>query len=161
MKSVGMFEAKTRFSEICDEVARTGSSVTVTRHGKPLVNFTDRTHGRIELLLGCVGLAFKRRRLFAQLRIMAATIETPFGGGGVGRRAQSIGACLPCPVRLQDQTTIIIQIPVIGFYPTALNQPELIGRRFGQKNIVSDQKNRSAKIIQRMYQRFAAINVEV
>jgi prevent-host-death family protein len=37
MKSVGMFEAKTRFSEICDEVARTGTSVLVTRRGKPLV----------------------------------------------------------------------------------------------------------------------------
>jgi prevent-host-death family protein len=37
MKTVGLFEAKTRLSEICDEVARTGNSVTVTRRGKPLV----------------------------------------------------------------------------------------------------------------------------
>ena len=37
MKTVGIFEAKTRLSEICDEVARTGKSVTVTRRGQPLV----------------------------------------------------------------------------------------------------------------------------
>jgi prevent-host-death family protein len=37
MKSVGIFEAKTRLSEICEEVARSGVGVVVTRRGKPLV----------------------------------------------------------------------------------------------------------------------------
>ena len=37
MKTVGIFEAKTRLSEICDEVARSGTGVVVTRRGKPLV----------------------------------------------------------------------------------------------------------------------------
>lgn len=37
MKTVGIFEAKTRLSEICDEVARSGRSVVVTRRGKPIV----------------------------------------------------------------------------------------------------------------------------
>ena len=37
MKTIGIFEAKTRLSEICDEVARTGQGVVVTRRGKPLV----------------------------------------------------------------------------------------------------------------------------
>lgn len=41
-----MFEAKTRLSEICDEVARSGVGVVVTRRGKPLVRIdpvaTDR-----------------------------------------------------------------------------------------------------------------------
>jgi prevent-host-death family protein len=32
-----MFEAKTRLSEICDEVSRSGDSVVITRRGKPLV----------------------------------------------------------------------------------------------------------------------------
>lgn len=32
-----MFEAKTKLSEICDEVHRTGESVLVTRRGKPYV----------------------------------------------------------------------------------------------------------------------------
>lgn len=40
MKSVGIFEMKTKLSEICDEVARTGESVIVTRRGKPLVRVT-------------------------------------------------------------------------------------------------------------------------
>jgi len=32
-----MFEAKTRLSEICDEVSRTQVPVTITRRGMPLV----------------------------------------------------------------------------------------------------------------------------
>ena len=37
MKTIGIFEAKTRLSEICEEVARTHTPVTVTRRGNPLV----------------------------------------------------------------------------------------------------------------------------
>jgi prevent-host-death family protein len=37
MKTVGIFEAKTRLSEICEEVASSGHGVIITRRGKPLV----------------------------------------------------------------------------------------------------------------------------
>ena len=37
METVGLFDAKTRLSEICDTVARSRQPVTVTRRGKPLV----------------------------------------------------------------------------------------------------------------------------
>lgn len=37
MRTVGIFEAKAKLSEICDQVARSGESVVVTRRGKPLV----------------------------------------------------------------------------------------------------------------------------
>ncbi|TVR66560.1 MAG: type II toxin-antitoxin system Phd/YefM family antitoxin [Spirochaetaceae bacterium] len=37
MKDVGMFEAKTRLSELCGEVHRTGEQIVVTRRGKPYV----------------------------------------------------------------------------------------------------------------------------
>jgi prevent-host-death family protein len=37
MKKIGIFEAKTRLSEICDEVARTQEPVTITRRGLELV----------------------------------------------------------------------------------------------------------------------------
>ena len=37
MKTVGIFEAKTKLSELCDEVAKSGRSIVVTRRGKPLV----------------------------------------------------------------------------------------------------------------------------
>lgn len=37
MNAVGLFEAKTKLSEICAEVAAKGVSVLVTRRGKPLV----------------------------------------------------------------------------------------------------------------------------
>ncbi len=37
MNAIGLFEAKTTFSEICERVATTGVAVVVTRRGKPLV----------------------------------------------------------------------------------------------------------------------------
>lgn len=37
MKTVGLFEAKTKLSEICAYVAEAGDSVVVTRRGKPWV----------------------------------------------------------------------------------------------------------------------------
>jgi antitoxin (DNA-binding transcriptional repressor) of toxin-antitoxin stability system len=37
MKSVGLFEAKTKLSQICRGVALSGQSVVVTHRGKPLV----------------------------------------------------------------------------------------------------------------------------
>lgn len=37
MKTIGIFEAKTKLSEICEEVARTNVPVTITRRGMALV----------------------------------------------------------------------------------------------------------------------------
>jgi prevent-host-death family protein len=37
MNAIGLFEAKTKFSEICERVAAKGEAVLVTRRGKPLV----------------------------------------------------------------------------------------------------------------------------
>ncbi|TVP77511.1 MAG: type II toxin-antitoxin system Phd/YefM family antitoxin [Puniceicoccaceae bacterium] len=37
MESIGIFEAKTKFPGICNQVVRSGSPVLVSRRGKPLV----------------------------------------------------------------------------------------------------------------------------
>ena len=37
MKTVGLFEAKTKLSELCQEVAASGQPCTITRRGEPLV----------------------------------------------------------------------------------------------------------------------------
>jgi prevent-host-death family protein len=37
VKEIGIFEIKTKLSSICEEVARTGESVLVTKRGKPFV----------------------------------------------------------------------------------------------------------------------------
>jgi prevent-host-death family protein len=37
MKIVGVFEAKTKLSELCEEVVRTGETVIISRRGRPLV----------------------------------------------------------------------------------------------------------------------------
>ena len=37
MNAIGLFEAKTKFSEICDQVASRKIAVVVTRRGRPLV----------------------------------------------------------------------------------------------------------------------------
>lgn len=36
-KTIGIFEAKTRFSELCEQVAKTGKEIVVTRRGKSVV----------------------------------------------------------------------------------------------------------------------------
>lgn len=37
MKRIGLFEAKTKLSEICDRVAETREAVVITRRGQPVV----------------------------------------------------------------------------------------------------------------------------
>ncbi len=37
MNAIGLFEAKTKFSELCERVAAKGETIIVTRRGKPLV----------------------------------------------------------------------------------------------------------------------------
>ena len=37
MKSVGIFEAKTHFPGMCDEIVASGTPVMISRRGKPLV----------------------------------------------------------------------------------------------------------------------------
>ena len=37
MKALGVFEIKTRLSQVCEEVARTKEGVLVTKRGKPFV----------------------------------------------------------------------------------------------------------------------------
>lgn len=53
MKVVGLFEAKTKFSAICQTVLASGEPVLVTRRGEPLV--------RIEPVVG-VGQTIRERR---------------------------------------------------------------------------------------------------
>lgn len=36
MKTVGIFEAKTKLSELCREVAKTGEPILIQRRGKPI-----------------------------------------------------------------------------------------------------------------------------
>ena len=43
MKTLGIFEIKTRLSQVCEEVAQTGESVLVTRRGEPLVRIDPLT----------------------------------------------------------------------------------------------------------------------
>ncbi len=40
MKTVGIFEAKTHFSRLCEEVVQTGAATLVERRGKPIVMIT-------------------------------------------------------------------------------------------------------------------------
>lgn len=49
MKKIGIFEAKTHLSEICEEVARTQVPVTITRRGIELVLIEPVTRPRLTL----------------------------------------------------------------------------------------------------------------
>lgn len=57
--SVGSFEAKNRFSELIDRVAR-GAEVTITKHDKPVARIVPATNAQ----------AGNRKRAVAELRQM-------------------------------------------------------------------------------------------
>lgn len=40
MKTVGLFDAKTRFSELCREVSETGESILIERRGVPIAELS-------------------------------------------------------------------------------------------------------------------------
>lgn len=46
MRDVGIFEAKTKLSELCEVVHRTGESILVTRRGKPFVRIVPLEESR-------------------------------------------------------------------------------------------------------------------
>lgn len=55
MKTVGVYEAKTNFSSLLDEVER-GECITITRHGKEIariqrVDATSRSHEEIDAIV--------------------------------------------------------------------------------------------------------------
>ncbi|MFQ5687649.1 MAG: type II toxin-antitoxin system Phd/YefM family antitoxin [Candidatus Scalindua sp.] len=49
MKNIGLFEAKTRLSEICEKVRKERQPVLITRRGKPLVRIDpiENTHNGV------------------------------------------------------------------------------------------------------------------
>ena len=52
MKTIGIFEAQTKLSEVCEEVARTGCATEICRRGKPLVRIVplpDETSAKSEV----------------------------------------------------------------------------------------------------------------
>jgi|WetSurMetagenome_2_1015567.scaffolds.fasta_scaffold604467_2 prevent-host-death family protein len=49
MKTIGLFEAKTKLSQICEEVAKTHVPVTITRRGKALVCIEPVTEDRLSI----------------------------------------------------------------------------------------------------------------
>jgi prevent-host-death family protein len=44
MRAFGIFEIKTKLSQICEEVARTNEEVLVTRRGRPFVRIVPISH---------------------------------------------------------------------------------------------------------------------
>jgi antitoxin (DNA-binding transcriptional repressor) of toxin-antitoxin stability system len=40
MKTVGLFDAKTRLSELCREVAETGETILIERRGRPIAELS-------------------------------------------------------------------------------------------------------------------------
>jgi prevent-host-death family protein len=46
MTSIGLFEAKTKLSELCEQVARRREAVIITRRGRPLVRIEPVSPGK-------------------------------------------------------------------------------------------------------------------
>jgi prevent-host-death family protein len=49
VKSIGIFEAKTKLSELCDEVARTHVPIMITRRGEALVSIEPLTQQKLTI----------------------------------------------------------------------------------------------------------------
>ena len=77
MKTVGIFDAKTRLSEICDEVARTHQSVVVTRRGKPLVRIDPVIEERFSVWEERAEYVARKGRLKEEFDIPPRSTELP------------------------------------------------------------------------------------
>ena len=62
MRSVGVLEAKTNLSALIDDVAATGESIVITRHGKPVARLSpEREAGTADRQLSGHELAERAR----------------------------------------------------------------------------------------------------
>ena len=77
MKTVGIFEAKTRLSEICEEVSRSGVGVIVTRRGKPLVRIDPVAEDRLSVWEERAEYIARRGRLKEEFKLPQRSRELP------------------------------------------------------------------------------------
>ena len=66
MTEIGIFDAKTRFSELIEQVSRTGEAITVTKRGKPVAQITPAPLPKVTLE--------ERKAAFASLKALRATL---------------------------------------------------------------------------------------
>ena len=77
MRTVGIFEAKTKLAEICDEVARSGDSVVITRRGKPLVRIDPVAVDTASVWEDRAEYIARRGRLKEEFDVPARSAELP------------------------------------------------------------------------------------
>jgi len=66
MTEIGIFDAKTRFSELIEQVSRTGQPITVTKRGKPVAQIGPVAPPRMS--------EQERKAAFAALKKLRATL---------------------------------------------------------------------------------------
>lgn len=66
-EQIGMFDAKTRFSELVDRVQSTGQAITVTNRGKPVAEIAP--------VRGADRSGMTREEAFAQVANLWKTVE--------------------------------------------------------------------------------------
>jgi len=77
MRSVGMFEAKAKLSEICDQVARSGESIVITRRGVPLVRIDPVAADRSSVWEDRVSYVARKGRLKEEFELPPRSGELP------------------------------------------------------------------------------------
>ena len=77
MRTVGIFEAKAKLSEICDEVARGGESVVVTRRGKPLVRIDPLVADKFSVWEEREEYIARKGRLKEEFEVPSRSTEVP------------------------------------------------------------------------------------
>ena len=77
MKTVGIFEAKAKLSEICEQIARSGESVVVTRRGKPLVRIDPVAEDRCSVWEDRAEYIAQKGRMTEEFEIPDRSREVP------------------------------------------------------------------------------------
>jgi prevent-host-death family protein len=77
MRTIGIFEAKAKLSEICEEVARSGESVVVTRRGKPLVKIDPMVSPSFSIWEEREGYIARTGRLKEEFELPSRNAEFP------------------------------------------------------------------------------------
>jgi prevent-host-death family protein len=77
MKTVGLFEAKAKLSEICERVARSGQSMVITRRGRPLVRIDPLPRGGSSVWEDRASYIATRGRLTEEFELPLRSRELP------------------------------------------------------------------------------------
>ena len=116
----------------------------------------------------CVSMRLRMRSISASVaRISLASGSAAARRAAASRRRSAFEALSASrfsrrsPDDAGDQLAVVVEIAVIGVHRAVLDQPQPVGGGLEQMAVMRDQDDGAGKVVQRMDQRFAAVDVEM